>query len=84
MLAEVVDAVIGIDTHRDTHEVEIADAAGKPITVLRIGSDSAGFAGAAGIAGAAEQCCLSLFVLDRHCSARRPAELICRSWPERC
>ena len=25
MLAEVVDAVIGIDTHRDTHEVEIAD-----------------------------------------------------------
>jgi hypothetical protein len=33
MPAEVVDAVIGIDTHRDTHEVEIADAAGKPITV---------------------------------------------------
>ena len=29
MLAEVVDAVIGIDTHRDSHEVEIADAAGK-------------------------------------------------------
>jgi hypothetical protein len=26
MLAEVVDAVIGIDTHRDSHEVEIADA----------------------------------------------------------
>jgi hypothetical protein len=32
MLAEVVDAVIGIDTHRDSHEVEIADAAGRPIT----------------------------------------------------
>ena len=44
MLAEVVDAVIGIDTHRDTHEVEIADAAGKPITTMRIGNDSAGFA----------------------------------------
>src|SRR5262249_30584891 len=44
MLAEVVDAVIGIDTHRDSHEVEIADAAGKPIAVLRIGNDSAGFA----------------------------------------
>jgi hypothetical protein len=43
MLAEVVDAVIGIDTHRDTHEVEIADAAGKPITVMRIGNNSAGF-----------------------------------------
>jgi len=44
MLAEVVDAVIGIDTHRDTHEVEIADAAGKPIAVMRIGNDSGGFA----------------------------------------
>jgi transposase len=44
MLAEVVDAVIGIDTHRDTHEVEIADAAGKAIMAMRIGNDSAGFA----------------------------------------
>ena len=43
MLAEVVDAVIGIDTHRDTHEVEIADAAGKPIAAMRVGNDSAGF-----------------------------------------
>jgi hypothetical protein len=44
MLAETVDAVIGIDTHRDHHEVEIADPAGKPIAALRIGNDSAGFA----------------------------------------
>jgi transposase len=44
MLAEVIDAVIGIDTHRDSHEVEIADAAGKPIAALRIGNDSGGFA----------------------------------------
>src|ERR1700761_5526823 len=44
MLAEVVDAVVGIDTHRDTHEVEIADAAGKAVAALRIGNDSAGFA----------------------------------------
>ena len=44
MLAETVDAVIGIDTHRDTHEVEIADPAGKPIATMRIGNDSAGFA----------------------------------------
>jgi transposase len=43
MLAEVVDAVIGIDTRRDTHEVEIADPAGKPVAVMRIGNDSAGF-----------------------------------------
>jgi transposase len=44
MLAEVVDSVIGIDTHRDHHEVEIADAAGKPIAAMRVGNDSAGFA----------------------------------------
>ena len=44
MLAEVIDAVIGIDTHRDSHEVEIADPAGKAIETLRIGNDSAGFA----------------------------------------
>jgi hypothetical protein len=42
MLAETVDAVIGIDTHRDNHEVEIADAAGRPIATIRIGNDSAG------------------------------------------
>jgi transposase len=45
MLAEVVDAVIGIDTHRDSHEVEIADAGGTPIATMRISNDSAGFAG---------------------------------------
>ena len=44
MLAEVVDAVIGIDTHRDSHEVEIADAAGKPITTMQVSNDSGGFA----------------------------------------
>jgi len=44
MLAETVDAVIGTGTHRDSHEVEIADPAGKPIATMRIGNDSAGFA----------------------------------------
>jgi len=43
MLAETVDAVTGIDTHRDTHEVEIADAAGRPIATMQTGNDSAGF-----------------------------------------
>ncbi len=43
MLAETVDTVIGIDTHRDSHEVEIADPAGKPVATLRIGNDGAGF-----------------------------------------
>jgi transposase len=44
MLAETVDAVIGIDTHRNSHEVEIADRTGQPIETMRIGNDSAGFA----------------------------------------
>jgi transposase len=44
MLAEVVDAVIGIDTHRDSHNVEIADPAGKPIAAMQVSNDSAGFA----------------------------------------
>ena len=34
----------GPGTHRDTHEVEIADPAGRPIAAMRIGDDSAGFA----------------------------------------
>jgi transposase len=44
MLAEVIDAVIGIDTHRDSHEVEIADAVGKPITTMQVSNDNGGFA----------------------------------------
>ena len=44
MLAETVDAVIGIDTHRDSHEVEIADPAGRPVATLQVSNDSAGFA----------------------------------------
>jgi transposase len=44
MLAEVIDAVIGIDTHRDSHEVEIADTAGRPIATMQISNDNAGFA----------------------------------------
>jgi transposase len=43
MVAEVVDAVIGIDTHRDSHEVEIADTTGTPIATMRIRNDDAGF-----------------------------------------
>ena len=33
MLAELVDAVVGVDTHRDTHQVEIALPNGAPIAV---------------------------------------------------
>jgi hypothetical protein len=43
MVAEVVDAIIGVDTHRDSHEVEIADPRGTPIATTRISNDSGGF-----------------------------------------
>ena len=44
MLAEVVDAVVGVDTHRDTHEVELALPTGTPIGIRKISNDSSGFA----------------------------------------
>jgi transposase len=45
MLAEVVDAVVGVDTHRDTHEAEIALPTGAPIATCSISNDSRGYAG---------------------------------------
>jgi transposase len=44
MVAEVVDAVVGVDTHRDTHQAEIAGPAGVPIATTQIPNSSAGFA----------------------------------------
>ena len=44
MLAELIDAVVGVDTHRDTHEVEIALPTGTAIGTRRISNDNAGFA----------------------------------------
>jgi transposase len=52
MLAEVVDAVIGGDTHLDTHTLEIATPAGVPIAVVTVGNDPAGYAAAIGWARA--------------------------------
>lgn len=43
-LADLVDAVVGVDTHRDTHEAEMADPAGAPIATLSVTNDAAGFA----------------------------------------
>jgi transposase len=43
-LADEVDAVVGIDTHRDTHEAEIVDATGAAIARIKISNDSAWFA----------------------------------------
>ncbi len=44
MLAELVDAVVGVDTHRDTHEAEIALPTGTPIGTRKIDNDSSGYA----------------------------------------
>jgi hypothetical protein len=41
MLAELVDAVVGVDTH-DSHEVEIALPTGTPIGTRKISNDTAG------------------------------------------
>ena len=44
MLAELVDAVVGVDTHRDSHEVEIAFPNRIPIATCQVRTDIAGFA----------------------------------------
>jgi transposase len=44
MVAEVVDAVLGIDTHRDTHEVELTAPTGVVIATVQVANDDAGFA----------------------------------------
>ncbi|HEX3204685.1 MAG TPA: transposase [Propionibacteriaceae bacterium] len=44
MLAELIDAVVGVDTHRDTHEVELALPTGTPIGTRKISNDSSGLA----------------------------------------
>ncbi len=44
MLAELLDAVVGVDTHRDTHEVEIALPTGAPLATCSISNDSGGYA----------------------------------------
>jgi transposase len=44
MLAELVDAVIGVDTHRDSHHAEIALPTGTAIAMSSISNDSAGYA----------------------------------------
>ncbi len=43
ILAEVVDAVIGGDTHRDTHTLEMCTPAGATISTLTVENTEAGF-----------------------------------------
>lgn len=52
MLADIVDAVIGVDTHRDTHHAEIARPSGAVIATCSIPNTSAGFARLLAWAGA--------------------------------
>ena len=51
MLAECVDAVIGVDTHADTHHAEIAYPTGAVIATCSIRATSAGYAHLLGWAG---------------------------------
>jgi transposase len=44
MLADVVDAVIGVDTHRDVHHAEIAYPSGAVIATCSVRNSSAGYA----------------------------------------
>ena len=44
MLAELVDAAVGIDIHPDRHEAEIALPSGAPIATCSISNDTAGHA----------------------------------------
>ena len=44
MLADVIDAVIGVDTHRDVHHAEIAHPSGAVIATCSVGNTSAGYA----------------------------------------
>jgi transposase len=44
MLAELLDAVVGVDTHRDTHQVEIALPNGVSIASTTISNDATGYA----------------------------------------
>jgi transposase len=43
-VADMVDAVVGVDTHRDTHDADIATPTGVPIATVRVANTSEGFA----------------------------------------
>src|SRR6476661_7835595 len=44
MLADLIDAVVGVDTYRDTHHIEIALPTGTPIATCSINNDTSGYA----------------------------------------
>lgn len=51
-VADVVDAVIGGDTHLEFHQLEIASPVGAPIATCTVGNDEGGFAAAIAWIGA--------------------------------
>ena len=44
IVAELVDAVVGGDTHRDTHTLEMVTPSGVTISTITVDNDDAGFA----------------------------------------
>jgi transposase len=46
MVAEIVDAVVGGDTHRDSHALQLLSPAGVAVAAVTISNDDAGFAAA--------------------------------------
>ena len=44
MLADIVDGIIGVETHRDFHQVEIAYQSGAMIAIRSFSNDSVGYA----------------------------------------
>jgi transposase len=44
MLADLADAVVGADTHRDTHTLQIAHPSGAPIAECTVSNDDDGYA----------------------------------------
>jgi len=77
MLAEVVDAVVGGDTHRDTHALELTAPSGATIATLMIGNDERGFAEA--IAWVAEHAPGPRVVVGLEAPAATESD-----WPECC
>ena len=43
MLADTVDAVVGVDTHRDTHTAHLLDSAGRSLGARTVANSTAGF-----------------------------------------
>jgi transposase len=44
MLADLVDAVIGVDTHTDTHTAAVVDRLGAHLATTKVSADAAGYA----------------------------------------